>query len=150
EEGEGEGRVINESDGDGVVGGGERHAEPEGPTGASLSHEREPRRWSQRRRPPEVRGDWDGKSASAADFGLVGLLGRVGSISVFKLGDRAAESKDPIASNGAIWSRVLGDSAGSDALGLSGTGIGGGGTGTGVGLDHVGDLGHTSGSTGPG
>jgi hypothetical protein len=149
-EGEGEGRVVNDEEGDGVAGGGERHAQPEGKAGSTLSHERERRRWSQRRREPEKSGDWDGKSTSAAQFGLVGLLGHRGSTAMFGPGDRALVSNDPIAASGAMWSRPLGESPGADGVGLSGTGIGGGGTGLGVGLDHVGDLGHTVGPPGPG
>jgi hypothetical protein len=149
-EGDDVGRAVNDSDGDGVAGGGERHAEVEGSLGAALSRGVEPRRWSQRKRPPEARGKWDGKSPSAAEFGLVGLLGHRGSMAVFGPGDRAAPSDDPVASNGAMWSHVVGESPGAEGLGLSGTGIGGGGTGAGIGVDHVGDLGHTKGPPGPG
>jgi hypothetical protein len=148
--GEGEGSVVNDAAGDGLAGGGERHADDEGSAGAVLSRSIERRRWSVRRREPSEGKEWDGKALGASDFGIVGLLGRRGSLPMFSPGERAPRSADALTAEGSMWARALGESPGSGAMGLSGAGIGGGGTGVGVGLDRMGDLGHTDGPPGMG
>ncbi len=135
--------------GDGIAGGGEKHDEPQGAMGATLSRERERRRWSAPPKLSSIKDKWDGQTTSAADFGMIGLLARGGSVPIPSSGDRALfKSTDPMLAQGAMWAPVLGASPGSGAAGLSGTGIGGGGTGEGVGLGKVGDLGHTDGKAG--
>jgi hypothetical protein len=148
--GRGEGSEVNDANGDGVAGGGDRHDEREGAAGAVLSRTTERRRWSARRRAPSEGKEWDGKAGGASDFGIIGMLGRNGSLPMFSAGDRAPRSADAITAEGSMWARALGESPGGAALGTTGDGIGGGGTGAGIGLDHIGDLGHTDGPPGMG
>jgi hypothetical protein len=149
--GAGEGRAVDDTDGDGVAAGGEKHEQAAGKAGSTLSRESERRRWSAPRKPPVLDDRWDGKSRSAADFGMIGLLGHRGSVPIRSDGSRTpALPSDPALAEGSMWARPLGESPGIGAAGLSGTGLGGGGVGAGIGLDHIGELGHGDGQVGPG
>jgi hypothetical protein len=143
---------INDSEGDGFAGGGEKHEQGQGKMGSSLSRERETRRWSAPRKVSAARDEENGEAGgSASNFGIIGLLAKNGALPFPLPGERSLDkSPDPVLSKGAMWARSLGTSFGNEATGLSGTGIGGGGKAEGIGMGEIGTLGHTFGKAGMG
>lgn len=93
--------------------------------------------------------------AEARDFGAIGLLASLSgdmNAPVAPWGDAIARGRDPKSALGNMFGAIIGESAGMNGLGLSGTGEGGGGPFKGIGLDSIGSLGHFAGppGTGPG
>jgi hypothetical protein len=143
---------VNDSEGDGFAGGGEKHEHEQGKMGATLSREREKRRWSAPRRATSTRDQQNGEAGdSAGEFGIIGLLAKKGALPIPVQGERSLDkSPDPVLSKGAMWAPSLGTSFGNEATGLSGIGVGGGGKAEGIGMGEIGELGHTFGKAGMG
>ncbi len=89
----------------------------------------------------------------ASTYGMIGLLnmgaGGDPNAPTAPWGRDDSLGADPISARGNMWGADIGDSFGSNGLGLSGIGDGGGGKGEGIGLGSVGTIGHGAG-LGPG
>lgn len=161
------GRDVNQHDGNGKKGGGERAAGREGAMGAQASRARDKGRFgvtgdrgresdggSAQADPPSAPRGPDPFSreeavADARAFGMVGVLAANrprGPVSGFA--HAAASGPDPFAADGAMWGTSIGETFGAGGLGLTGTGEGGGGDGRGIDLGAIGLLGHTFGDAG--
>lgn len=141
-------------DGNGEVGGGQRHEGTEGKAGNDGSRAKN-RHFSAPEKPNA--GDAMGAAATSAEmleaarnFGMAGLLGEAKDAPFRVEGQRAWGADDPFASAGGLLGRIAGESLGTDGLGLTGIGEGGGGTGLGIGLGTIGTIGHSSGQPGTG
>lgn len=144
---------VNERDGNGKSGGGDRAKGPEGAMGAEASRTPGGGRYAVTRAPqqeytPSTRQE---ALADARWFGLPSVLASDASRPFLPgFAEAAAAGPDAIDARGAMWATAIGETYGAGGLGLTGVGEGGGGTGEGVGLGQIGTLGHTSGRPGTG
>ncbi len=141
--------------GDGRAGGGQKAMGAEGKMGdrdassARHGHYAVPERMKKDPSPSLAR---DEALRSAAQFGMIGLLGQGPAVPVAAAwsADLEAHGSDALAARGEMWARETGQYQGLYGLGLSGVGEGGGGRGEGIGLGTVGRLGHLDGPPGSG
>jgi hypothetical protein len=151
--GGGEGRLANDEHGDGRKGGGAAARGEEGSMGDRMGrpgvagHYAVPERLE---KDPALSASRAEALADASAFGMIGLLAQGPAVPHADFADLEAHGADPIAADGAMWARTLGQEGGAGGLGLHGIGEGGGGSGEGIGLGRVGTLGHTDGDAGPG
>ncbi len=149
--GSGEGRIVNEQQGDGRPGGGERAIGGEGAMGDRLGHAGEHRRYAVPRQlanDPEPSVARAESLVDAAEFGMIGLLAQGPRVPSAAFADTWAHGVEDLAANGALWASDPGAWESGDALGLLGVGEGGGGRGEGIGLGKLGTIGHTAGAPG--
>lgn len=151
------GAEVNQRQGDGRAGGGERAAGKAGSMGEVESRASKQARFAiaeKKKRDPERVLTRQEALADAAEFGMIGVVGN----------DAAAESApespwakasealgaDALPARGAMWGDWQGSYQGYRGLELSGIGEGGGGVGEGIGLGAIGTLGHGLGKPGDG
>ena len=151
--GHSEGLRQNQARGDGRAGGGAQASGTEGKMGDRGARPGPDRRYAvpaDRKKDPSPSASREEALRDAAAFGMVGLLGQGPVVPTTPFADPWAHGADALAAQGSLWADRAGDAFGAGGLGLSGIGEGGGSNGEGIGLGHVGTVGHTDGSAGPG
>jgi hypothetical protein len=128
---------------------------PSGKMGSSVSRATDPARYAIAGDVKDTKLARDRAMLEAAKFGMVGLLNTDAptgaNTPIAKWGEDSAVGHDPSNALGVMWASTIGDAAGADGLGLSGTGEGGGGLSHGIGIDGIGStVGHGTGDLGDG
>ena len=126
---------------------GQRARDEEGAAGSTVSKETGHRFAIEQRTNEDPHVARERAIKEAAEFGIIGMLanpaGRPNE-PVAAWGRDDSNGRDALSAMGTMWGATIGESAGSDAFGLTGTGLGGGGPGEGIGLGKDG-FGHGAG-----